>query len=124
MAADSIPSIRNVARYGPELVPSYGGVQVVPGFRSLFCEIAMVSASTLFMLRAIALWGRALVVVIPLLFLHLCQWGLHLYNGIVEQPGWITVDLGPLESPAVSGPWFVLQVQFIYCEFGWGIHKS
>lgn len=40
------------------------------------------------MLRAIALWNRDKRVVIPLILLHLGQWGLYLHNVFIFKEKW------------------------------------
>ncbi|KAG8956350.1 hypothetical protein FRC04_004431 [Tulasnella sp. 424] len=60
-------------------------------FNQLLGNIAIATASTLLMLRTIAVWSRNLKVVIPLCILSLGQWGILLHGVITVRASWSDV---------------------------------
>lgn len=73
----------------------------------------MAGASSLLMIRAIALWGRDLKVVIPLGILHVVQWAINLHNGFFAKEHWDDATQGCVFTN-VTWPW--MKVQFIFSE--------
>lgn len=74
----------------------------------------MAGASGLLMLRAVALWGRDLRVVIPLAVLHLGQWALYLRNGFIVKETWGFNNDGTQSCKFVSVDFTWIQAQYIY----------
>ncbi|KAG8994081.1 hypothetical protein FRB90_000538 [Tulasnella sp. 427] len=60
-------------------------------FNQLMGNIAIATASTLLMLRTIAIWSRNLIVVVPLVLLALGQWGILLHGVITVHAQWSDV---------------------------------
>jgi hypothetical protein len=57
-------------------------------FTQFTINTATGSASTLLMLRTIAVWNRAPLVTVPLVAASLCQWGVLFYNMTTVRGGW------------------------------------
>lgn len=53
----------------------------------------MAGASSLLMLRAIALWGRDKRIVIPLVITHLGQWGVGIRKGFLAKEHWDDTEM-------------------------------
>lgn len=69
------------------------------------------------MLRAMALWGRDLRVVIPLAIFHLGQWGVYLHNTVIVREHWENMGGGEEGCQLLSVEYVWIQIQFIYGEF-------
>lgn len=74
----------------------------------------MAGASSLLMLRAIALWGRDMRVVVPLLVLHTGQWVINLHNGFIVKELWQDIGGGMQGCKLLALNWKWTQAQFIY----------
>lgn len=76
--------------------------------------LAMAGASSLLMLRAVALWRWDLRVAIPTLILHLGQWGLYLHDAIIIREVWGDIGNGQMGCKPVMVTWAWVQAQFVY----------
>lgn len=74
----------------------------------------MAGASSLLMLRAIALWGRDKRIAIPLILAHLGQWGIGIRNGFFAKEHW---DATEMSCVIDNITWPAMKLGWMYSEF-------
>jgi hypothetical protein len=82
-------------------------------FNELTGYTAMGSASTLLMLRTIAVWNRSPRIVIPLLLASMGQWGMLIHGIVTIRSQWSDVERACIVETV--SPKF-MEVIFMYCE--------
>jgi len=101
--------VTNVSEYGVRI-----NCQGVGDGINLTSGIGMAGSSCLLMLRAIALWGRDLRVVVPVGILHMGQWAISLHNGFIAKEHWGDVGGGDQGCVFTDVAYRFMKLQFIY----------
>jgi hypothetical protein len=74
---------------------------------------AIGSASTLLMLRTIAIWNRNIFVVIPLILLSLGQWGILFHGVATVHSSWVAAAGGCVVTGTAQG---FIELIYLYSE--------
>jgi len=82
-------------------------------FNELTGYTAMGSASTLLMLRTIAVWNRSPRIVVPLILASMGQWGMLIHGIVTIRSHWSGVERTCIVE-TVSPKY--MEVIFMYCE--------
>lgn len=83
-------------------------------FNQFMGNFAIGSASTLLMLRTIAIYSKNLYVVVPLVVLSLGQWGILLHGISTVQATWVDLPTGGGSCVVTAAPQVFLQLLYIY----------
>lgn len=83
-------------------------------FNQFMGNFAIGSASTLLMLRTIAIYSKNLYVVVPLVVLSLAQWGILLHGISTVQATWVDLPTGGGSCVVTGAPQVFLQLLYIY----------
>ncbi|KAG8969622.1 hypothetical protein FRB90_010722 [Tulasnella sp. 427] len=83
-------------------------------FNQFMGNFAIGSASTLLMLRTIAIYSKNLFVVVPLIVLSVGQWGILLHGISTVKAAWVDLPTGGGQCVVTAAPQVFLQLLYIY----------